>query len=166
MELLSQYGLFLAKVVTLVVAIGALVVLTVGMTQRKRHRKGELQVINLGEQYREMRQEMQSAAMSDTARSLLEKKQKKEEKETAKQEKKRAKRGEDKSARPCLYVLDFNGSMDAGEVSSLREEVSAVLAVAGRKMKCCCGWKAPAVWCMATGWRLPSSSVFASAVSA
>lgn len=79
MELLSQYGLFLAKVVTLVVAIGALVVLTVGMTQRKRHRKGELQVINLGEQYREMRQEMQSAAMSDTARSLLEKKQKKEE---------------------------------------------------------------------------------------
>ncbi|ANE77900.1 protease SohB [Dickeya solani] len=130
MELLSQYGLFLAKVVTLVVAIGALVVLTVGMTQRKRHRKGELQVINLGEQYREMRQEMQSAAMNDTARSLLEKKQKKEEKETAKQEKKRAKRGEEKSARPCLYVLDFNGSMDAGEVSSLREEVSAVLAVA------------------------------------
>ncbi|GAB7271716.1 hypothetical protein DZS_31100 [Dickeya ananatis] len=77
MELLSQYGLFLAKVVTLVVAIGALVVLTVGMTQRKRHRKGELQVINLGEQYREMRQEMRSAAMSDTERNLLEKKQKK-----------------------------------------------------------------------------------------
>ncbi|ACS85716.1 protease SohB [Musicola paradisiaca] len=130
MELLSQYGLFLAKVVTLVVAIGALVVLTVGVTQRKRHRKGELQVINLGEQYREMQQEMQSAAMSDAERKLLEKKQKKEEKESAKRDKKRAKRGEEKRFKPCLYVLDFNGSMDAGEVSSLREEISAVLAVA------------------------------------
>nr|WP_225622311.1 protease SohB [Musicola keenii] len=129
-ELLSQYGLFLAKVVTLVVAIGALVVLTVGVTQRKRHRKGELQVINLGEQYREMQQEMQSAAMSDAERKLLEKKQKKEEKESAKRDKKRAKRGEEKRFKPCLYVLDFNGSMDAGEVSSLREEISAVLAVA------------------------------------
>lgn len=30
--------------------------------------------------------------------------------------------------KPRLYVLDFNGSMDAGEVSALREEVSAMLA--------------------------------------
>lgn len=29
-----------------------------------------------------------------------------------------------------MYVIDFKGSMDAGEVSSLREEVSAVMAVA------------------------------------
>ncbi|BFO10311.1 hypothetical protein GGER_28210 [Serratia rubidaea] len=34
------------------------------------------------------------------------------------------------AGKPCLYVLDFKGSMDAHEVSSLREEVSAVLAVA------------------------------------
>ena len=33
-------------------------------------------------------------------------------------------------AKPRVYVLDFKGSMDAHEVSSLREEVTAVLAVA------------------------------------
>ncbi|KAG1716924.1 hypothetical protein ID866_147 [Astraeus odoratus] len=33
-------------------------------------------------------------------------------------------------AKPRVYVLDFKGSMDAHEVASLREEVTAVLAVA------------------------------------
>ncbi|MEH2921263.1 protease SohB [Samsonia erythrinae] len=130
MELLSLYGLFLAKALTIVIAIGALVVLAFGMTQRKRQHKGELQVTNLGEQYQEMQREMQTACMSDIERKLLAKQEKKKEKETAKQDKQRARRGEEKSAKPCLYVLDFNGSMDAGEVSSLREEISAVLAVA------------------------------------
>ncbi|KFX07437.1 peptidase [Pectobacterium betavasculorum] len=133
MELLSLYGLFLAKALTIVVAIGALVVLAFGMTQRKRQHKGELQVTNLGEQYQEMQREMQTACMSDTERKLLSKQEKKKEKETVKQDKQRAKRGEEKSIKPCLYVLDFNGSMDAGEVSSLREEISAVLAVAKPK---------------------------------
>lgn len=70
MELLSQYGLFLAKVVTIVLAIGALAVLTFGVTQRKRPRKGELQVMNLGEQYREMQNEMRDTCMSDAERKL------------------------------------------------------------------------------------------------
>lgn len=130
MELLSQYGLFLAKVVTIVLAIGALVVLTLGVTQRKRPRKGELQVTNLGEQYREMQNEMRDTCMSDAERKLVAKRKKKEEKAAAKEEKLRAKRGEEKVLKPRLYVLDFNGSMDAGEVGALREEVSAVLAVA------------------------------------
>ncbi|WP_409308823.1 protease SohB [Pectobacterium sp. B1J-3] len=129
MEFLSQYGLFLAKALTIVLAIGALVILVFGMSQRKRQHKGELQVVNLGEQYRDMQREMQSACMNDAERKFLSKKEKKKEKETAKQDKQRAKRGEEKEIKPCLYVLDFNGSMDAGEVSSLREEISAVLAV-------------------------------------
>lgn len=130
MELLSQYGLFLAKVLTIVLAIGALVVLTLGMTQRKRARKGELQVVNLGEQYREMQDDMQETCMSGAERKQAAKRKKKEEKTAAKEEKQRAKRGEEKTLKPRLYVLDFDGSMDAGEVGALREEISAVLAVA------------------------------------
>lgn len=130
MELLSQYGLFLAKALTIVISIGALMVLVFGMAQRKRQRKGELQVVNLGDQYRNMQQDMQMAYMSDAERKLLSKQEKKKEKAKAKEEKQRTKRGEAKPSKPCLYVLDFNGSMDAGEVRSLREEISAVLAVA------------------------------------
>lgn len=130
MELLSQYGLFLAKALTIVIAIGAIVVLVFSTAQRKRQRKGELQVVNLGEQYSDMQQDMQTAYMSDAERKILLKEEKKKEKAKAKEEKQRVKRGEAKPSKPCLYVLDFNGSMDAGEVRSLREEVSAVLAVA------------------------------------
>ena len=45
-ELLSEYGLFLAKIVTVMVAIAVVVMLIVNATQRKRQR-GELRVINL-----------------------------------------------------------------------------------------------------------------------
>jgi len=59
------------------------------------------------------------------------KEQKKKEKLTAKTAKQQAKLGRpEEKAKSTLYVLDFKGSMDAGEVSSLREEVSAVMAVA------------------------------------
>lgn len=129
-ELVALYGLFLAKTLTVVIAIGALVVLTVGLSLRKRQRGGELQVIDLGEQYRGVQQEMESAALGDAERKALEKKHKKEEKAKARLEKQRSRRGDEEKGKPSLYVLDFNGSMDASEVSSLREEISAVMAVA------------------------------------
>lgn len=128
-DLLSLYGLFLAKVVTVVIAIGALVVLVVGLRQRKSHSKGELQLIDLGEQYREMQREMRIARLNPAEQKLRSKAQKKKDKAEAKQKKLKAKTGESKS-KPCLYVLDFKGSMDAHEVTSLREEISAILAVA------------------------------------
>ena len=43
MELLSQYGLFLAKIATVVIAIAVVAVLIVNLTQRKRQR-GELRI--------------------------------------------------------------------------------------------------------------------------
>ena len=50
MELLSQYGLFLAKIATVVVAIAVVAVLIANLTQRKRQR-GELRITRLSEQY-------------------------------------------------------------------------------------------------------------------
>jgi serine protease SohB len=63
-----------------------------------------------------------------------EKKDKKLAKEKAKVDKKLAKSGEvNESAKAHLFVLDFNGSIDAKEVSSLREEISAILSVATKQ---------------------------------
>lgn len=129
MDLLSLYGLFLAKVVTLVVAIGALVVLFVGLRQRKSAGKGELRLTDLGEEYREMQREMRNARLNPAEQKLSNKAFKKQEKAEGKAKKLQAKSGATKN-KSCLYVLDFKGSMDAHEVTSLREEISAVLAVA------------------------------------
>lgn len=130
MEFISIYGLFLAKVATVVIAIAALVLLAVSLGQRKGQHKGELQLTDLGEQYREMQREMRLARMGAVEQKAWSKQFKKQTKADEKLKKQRAKSGAVEASKPCLYVLDFKGSMDAHEVASLREEISAVLAVA------------------------------------
>ncbi|MFY9993535.1 MAG: protease SohB [Leclercia sp.] len=130
MELLSEYGLFLAKIATVVIAIAIVAVLIVNLTQRKRQR-GELRITRLSEQYTEMQEEMSVALLDRHQQKLWHKAQKKKHKLEAKTAKLKAKQGQrEEVAKPRVYVLDFNGSMDAHEVTSLREEVTAVLAVA------------------------------------
>ncbi|MBE4966208.1 protease SohB [Enterobacter cloacae complex sp. P24RS] len=130
MELLSQYGLFLAKIATVVIAIAVIAALIVNLTQRKRQR-GELRITRLSEQYKEMQEEMSLALLDDHQQKLWLKAQKKKHKQEAKAAKAKAKLAAPQvDAKPRVYVLDFKGSMDAHEVSSLREEVTAVLAVA------------------------------------
>lgn len=130
MDLLSSYGLFLAKAVTVVVAFAAIVLIVLNAAMRKRHSGGQLRLTHLDDDYREMKEDLQLAKMKPQAQKVWLKQHKKEEKQKAKTEKRNAKAGVSEVTKPTLYVLEFKGSMDAGEVSSLREEISAVLAVA------------------------------------
>ncbi|MTH46332.1 protease SohB [Intestinirhabdus alba] len=130
MNLLFEYGLFLAKIVTVVLAIVVIVVTLVNVAQRKRQR-GELRVTNLSEHYKEMKDELTLSLLDAHQQKLWHKAQKKQHKQEAKAAKARAKRGEpEPTDKPRVWVLDFNGSMDAHQTGALREEVTAVLAVA------------------------------------
>ncbi|MGU9865352.1 protease SohB [Kluyvera ascorbata] len=130
MELLFQYGLFLAKIVTVVVAIAVIAVLIVNVTQRKRQR-GELRITNLSEQHKDMQEDLAVALLDAPQQKLWHKAQKKKLKLEAKAAKAKAKQGDSTAAtKPRVWVIDFKGSMDAHEVSSLREEITAVLTVA------------------------------------
>lgn len=62
MELLSEYGLFLAKIVTVVLAIAAIAAIIVNVAQRNKRQRGELRVNNLSEQYKEMKEELKRGA--------------------------------------------------------------------------------------------------------
>ncbi|WNY81059.1 protease SohB [Cronobacter dublinensis] len=131
MNLFAEYGLFLAKIVTVVVAIAIVITLIANLTQRKKAQRGELRVTRLGEEYKEMKEEVAAALLDPHQHKQWHKNQKKKNKQEAKAAKARAKRGESAPpGKPTLYVLDFKGSIDAHEVSALREEVTAVLAVA------------------------------------
>ncbi|KAB8313616.1 protease SohB [Erwinia endophytica] len=131
MELLSYYGLFLAKTITVVVAIAVIAVLITNLAMRKRDQGGQLKLTNLGKRYQEMKDEMVLARIPHHQQKLWHKAQKKKEKLEAKAAKQHAKQGlKSDETKPTLFVIDFKGSMDAHEVSSLREEVSAVMAVA------------------------------------
>jgi len=128
-ELLSEYGLFLAKIATVVIAIAVVAVLIVNLTQRKRQR-GELRITRLSEQYKEMQEEMAVSLLDSHQQKQWHKAQKKKQKLDARAAKAKAKAGElEANGKARVFVLDFKGSMDAGEVGSLREEITAVLTV-------------------------------------
>ncbi|MGC0881163.1 protease SohB [Pantoea agglomerans] len=129
MDFISTYGLFLAKVVTLVVAVAVIVMIVMNAALRKRAQNGQLRLTHLDDDYQQMKEDLQLAKMKPQAQKVWLKNHKKSEKLKAKAEKQAAKQGQADSAKPTLYVLDFKGSMDAHEVTSLREEISAVLAV-------------------------------------
>lgn len=129
MEFLYDYGLFLAKTVTFVIAVAAIVALIAGAAIKQKAKKGELEIEDLSEHFEDVEDEIVHALLSKE--EIKEKE--KQDKKAAKAQAKAIKNGEKPEEKPRMYVLDFNGSVDAKEVSSLREEVSAILSVANKE---------------------------------
>jgi len=121
LDYLWQYGLFLAETLTIVAAVAALILLVAVLAARRRPGAGpeRLEVRDLGARYHEMKRTLESGLLRGKARKAAAKERKRE----AKAREKGA--GED---RPRVFVLDFKGDIRASAVSSLREEVTAVLA--------------------------------------
>lgn len=131
LEFLYEYGLFLAKAVTFVIAVAAIVVLIAGAAVKQQHKKGELDITDLSEQFHDTEEDIIHALLDKDELKEKEKADKKQAKEQAKADKKAAKSGDDKpDTKAHVFVVDFNGSIDAKEVASLREEVTAILSVA------------------------------------
>lgn len=125
-ELLLQYGLYLAKTLTWVVAIGALIVLIANLIREGRGQVGErLEVKHINERLKDMAEVLNLDLMSDGEHKAAEKQRKAD----AKAKKKAAKLGEE-PVKPRLFVLDFDGDIEASQVGALREEISALLQVA------------------------------------
>ncbi len=134
MEFISEYGLFLAKAVTLVVAVVVIVSVIVSAAQRDRDDHdgdGELKIHKLNDRYRRLKESMQQKLMSDSERKAFEKNRKKEQKAEKKAEKAKLKAGEQETeSRPRVYVLDFHGDIKASDTDTLRRAITAVLGVA------------------------------------
>jgi len=120
-----DYGLFLAKAVTVVAAVAAIVALTVGLS-RKDSSSGGLTVEKLNDRYRNLHLQLSHALLSRAER----RKEQKQEKKQRKAEEKSRHPGAGASGRRRVFVLDFKGDIRATAVTALREEISAILGVA------------------------------------
>jgi serine protease SohB len=123
-EILMDYALFLAKAVTVVVAIGFAVAMIVA-SARRQHPPDRVEVKHLNEKYEAMAHTLGKETLTKKAFKA----QMKQEKARKKAEKKVEKAAGD-GARPRVFVLNFHGDIKATAVSSLREEVTAVLLLA------------------------------------
>ncbi len=124
MEFLIDYGLFIAKTLTVVVAVG-LVLLMVVATRRRGRDVGELHVQPLNERYAQLENVLKHRVLPKKQY----RRQAKAEKARLKQEKKEAQTSEKKK----VFVLSFKGDIRATAVASLREEITAVLSVANER---------------------------------
>ncbi len=139
MEFLTEYGLFLAKTITFVVAIFVIISLAVSAGGRnKKSDKGHIEVTKLNEKFEHLRDSLRDAMLDDDEYKEFEKAEKKRLKEEKSQKKKAAKEAEknktDEAANPSerkrIFVLDFHGDIKASEVECLREEITTVLTLA------------------------------------
>ena len=133
MEFLTEYGLFLAKIVTFVVA--ALVVISVIMSAAQKDRgdhegEGELKIRKLNEKYEKLRETIQSRLMSDHQRKVFQKARKKAQKAEKKAAKAAKNTDEQDDSRGRVYVLDFDGDIKASDTDPLRRAITAVLSIA------------------------------------
>ncbi|MCK9817952.1 protease SohB [Pseudomonas chlororaphis] len=124
MEFLSEYASFLAKTVTLVIAI--LVVLVTAASLRGKGRRkgaGQLHVSKLNDFYKGLRERLEQSLLDKDQLKALRKSESKAEKKSKKQP-------EDK---PRVFVLDFNGDIKASATEGLRHEITALLTLATPK---------------------------------
>lgn len=119
-EFFAEYGLFLLKAATIVAAI--LLVIAVGAAIGRRATAHEgLEVESLNKKYRSLAAALKRAILDKRAWKAAAKAEKAREKREAKSGKRRSR----------VFVLDFKGDLKASAVSSLREEINAILKVAG-----------------------------------
>ena len=117
---LFDFALFFLKALTIVAAIVAVIVAIVSASRGDSAQHG-LKVEKLNDKYREMADNIRRAIMSKSEWSDHAKAEKKALKKEAKEKSESA---------PRIYVLNFKGDMRASAVESLREEISAIVAVA------------------------------------
>jgi len=120
-EFFFSYGLFIAKVVTGLLAL--VFVMAIVSSGRKRTEGPTLKVTDLNQKYQELK--------STVLQAVLDKKQYKQTlKDVAKKDKKDKKSAKVQKAKPKMFVLEFEGDIRASQVETLRDEVTAMLSIA------------------------------------
>lgn len=113
MEFLAQYGLFLAQVLTVVIAILVTFIGIYSISNTKSEHSNQITIKHINKQLQETKELIYSKILS------------KEEIKAQKKEKKSK-----TSTKTRLFVLDFSGDIQASAVSQLRQEITAIILIA------------------------------------
>ncbi len=141
-EFFLNYGLFLAKIITVVLAIIAIVSIAaaLGGQAKREAKKGAIEINKLNDDLDHMQDSIRSMVVNPEDLKQEAKLKKKKKKEEKKKDKKAAKiaskqRGDGKTmlAEPRKkrsFVVDFDGDIRASAVSNLRNEITTILSMA------------------------------------
>jgi serine protease SohB len=129
-EFLTEYGIFLAKALTVVIAVVIVIAAAGGAaTKGKGQQKREMKVEKINDRLSDFKEELQHAILDKDALKKL----KKEASKQAKSDKKKAKESAgpdlEKTDKPRVYVIDFKGDIKASAVEAFRDSITSVLQV-------------------------------------
>ena len=125
MDFLAEYASFLAKTVTLVVAILVVLISFAALRSKGRRKSaGQLQVSKLNDFYKGLRERLESTVLDKDQLKALRKSESKAEKKNSKKK---------PEAKPRVFVLDFDGDIKASATESLRHEITGLLSLATSK---------------------------------
>ncbi len=135
MEFVLEILEFLLQAVILLGVFLVAIAGVVAISQRRREggEDGVVEARLLNDRYEEQREPIRAVVESPSATKARVKEKKRADKQKKKDEKTAAKldgseAGE--TGKPRVFVLDFNGDMQASQVEQLREEISAILPLA------------------------------------
>lgn len=125
MDFLTEYGVFLAETITIVIAI-LIVIAAVGSAaiKNKKPEQKEMLIEKLNDKLKDIQESLES--------TLLSKEQQKAHKKALKEEDKKNKKSKtkDSDVKSRVFVLNFNGDIKASDVDCFRESITAVLQIA------------------------------------
>jgi len=123
-EFLTEYGMFVAKTLTIVFGVLAVVIGIIVTTHRSRDHDEHIEITVLNDEYDETSMSMKSVIQSKDELKKTEKEQK---------AKKKAEKKSTDGDEIRIFVLEFEGDMKASAVDNLREEITAILMVARKQ---------------------------------
>ncbi len=129
MGFFAEYGIFLAKAITIVITILFTVggIASISMRSKKTSASGHIEINNLNNELEATTKALEVAIFDKAILKETKKAHKKKHKQEQKERLKEAKEGKHKKR---IYVLNFEGDIKASAVSSLREEITAILSIA------------------------------------
>ena len=133
MDWLPDYGIFLAKLATVIVVVGLAVGTAVRLARRGRRSFDQgIEVTHLNRRHRQMVATFERTALPRRAFRARRKAERAHDKARARAENRRIRHGTDagEKRRRRVFVIDFKGDLEAREADALRDEVTTILAVA------------------------------------
>ena len=126
MDFLIEYGMFLAKALTIIISIGLVLSMVVSTSQKTNRGddNGEIEILPLNIDFEKTKNKLRIATVEESEKKIERKKIKKESKN---------KNALNLKSKRRVYVVNFEGNIAASAVDNLREEITAILSVANKK---------------------------------
>lgn len=116
MEFLIDYGSFLLKTISFIIIISLPFIFLFSSKSKDSSPSGSLKITNLSDKFDAMAGAVKSLSLSKAEKKQLIKKKKKD-----------LKAKKNKAIPKPVYVLNFNGDIEASSVENLKEEITAIL---------------------------------------